>query len=128
MDSNKTQIAASTLLTASVKMPSTIIDGTNGYTNVTWSTPAPTLTVGQSGQIKLTGDDADIVINGVSLVDKLDAIAERLNLLTINPELEEEWDQLRELGDCYRQLEQELKTKSAMWQTLKTKTPGKPRS
>jgi hypothetical protein len=109
-------------------MPSTIIDGTNGYTNVTWSTPAPTLTVGQSGQIKLTGDDADIVINGVSLVDKLDAIAERLNLLTINPELEEEWDQLRELGDCYRQLEQELKTKSAMWQTLKTKTPGKPRS
>jgi bacterioferritin (cytochrome b1) len=61
-------------------------------------------------------------------MDKLDAIAERLNMLDTNPELEAEWDQLRELGDCYRQLEQDLKTKSAMWKTLKTKTPSKPRS
>ena len=128
MDSDKNQIAASALMIATTKLPSTIIGGTSGYANVTWSTPAPTLTVGQSGQIKLTGDDADIVINGVSLVHKLDAIAERLNLLDINKELEAEWDQLRELGDCYRQLEQDLKTKSAMWQTLKTKTPSKPRS
>ena len=93
---------------------------------------SPTLTVGtsinQSGTIDLRGDNADIVVNGVSLMDKINAIGERLNMLDINPELEAEWDQLRELGDCYRQLEHELKTKSAMWETLKTKTPGKPRS
>ena len=93
---------------------------------------SPNLTVGTSintsGTIDLRGDDADIVVNGVSLMDKLDAIAERLNLLDVNKELEEEWDQLRELGERYRQLEQDLKTKSAMWKTLKTKTPSKPRS
>jgi hypothetical protein len=93
---------------------------------------SPNLTVGTSintsGTIDLRGDDADIVVNGVSLMDKINAIGERLNLLDINKELEAEWDQLRELGDCYRQLEQELKTKSAMWKTLKTKAPRKPRS
>lgn len=95
------------------------------YNNTSWS---PTMAVSQSGQISLTGDDADIVINGVSLIDKLDAIAERLNLLEVNHELEAEWDQLRELGEQYRQLEQDLKAKSAMWKTLKTKTSSKPRS
>jgi hypothetical protein len=93
---------------------------------------SPNLTVGTSintsGTIDLRGDDADIVVNGVSLMDKLDAIAERLNLLDVNKELEAEWDQLRELGERYRQLEQDLKTKSSMWKTLKTKTPSKPRS
>ena len=93
---------------------------------------SPNLTVGTSintsGTIDLRGDDADIVVNGVSLMDKLDAIAERLNLLDVNKELETEWDQLRELGERYRQLEQDLKIKSAMWKTLKTKTPSKPRS
>ena len=103
---------------------------TGRYTyDTSWS---PNLTTGtsinQSGTIDLRGEDADIVVNGISLMDKLDAIAERLNLLDINKELEEEWDQLRELSDRYRQLEQELKTKSEMWKTLKTKTPSKPRS
>ena len=45
-----------------------------------------------------------------------------------NKELEAEWDQLRELGEQYRQLELDLRAKSAMWKTLKTKTPNKPRS
>lgn len=101
-----------------------------GYTyDTSWS---PNLTVGtsinQSGTINLRGEDADIVVNGVSLMDKLDAIAERLNLLDVNKELEAEWDQLRELAQRYRELEQELKAKSEMWKTLKTKTPSKPRS
>jgi hypothetical protein len=101
-----------------------------GYTyDTSWS---PTVTVGSSinpsGTIELRGEDADIVVNGVSLMDKLDAIAERLNILDVNQELEQEWDQLRELGERYRELEQELKEKSTMWKTLKTKTPSKPRS
>ena len=109
-------------------LSNTVISG--GYTyDTSWS---PTVTVGSSlnpsGKITLSGEDADIVVNGVSLMDKLDAIAERLNILDVNQELEAEWDQLRELGERYRELEQELKEKSAMWKTLKTKTPSKPRS
>ena len=100
---------------------------TGGYTydHTNWAIPAK---LEQSGQLSLQGENADIVINGVSLVDKLDAIAERLNILDVNPALEEEWDQLRELGERYRQLEEDLKAKSEMWKTLKTKTPNKPRS
>jgi len=101
-----------------------------GYTyDTNWSR---NLTIGtsinQSGTIELHGEDADIVVNGVSLMDKLDAIADRLNILSVNQQLEAEWDQLRELGERYRELEQELKAKSEMWKTLKTKTPSKPRS
>ena len=89
-----------------------------GYTyDTNWS---PTLSAGTSGTIQLVGDNADIVVNGVSLMGKINAIAKRLNLLDINPELEAEWDQLRELGEQYRQLEQELKAKSEMWTILKS--------
>lgn len=101
--------------------------------NVSWGTDTITASsmsavINPKGTIELSGEDADIIVNGVSLMDKLDAIAERLNLLDVNQELEEEWDQLRELGERYRQLEQECKTKSEMWNVLKTKTPSKPRS
>jgi hypothetical protein len=37
-----------------------------------------------------------------------------------NTELEAEWDQLRELGDRYRELEQQCREKSQMWAKLKT--------
>jgi hypothetical protein len=109
-------------------LSNTVISG--GYTyDTSWS---PTVTVGTSinpgGTIDLRGEDADIVVNGVSLMGKINAIAERLNILDVNRELEEEWDQLRELGERYRELEQELKAKSEMWNVLKTKTPSKPRS
>jgi hypothetical protein len=106
--------------------------------SMTWSQPywgTDTITtsgistsINQSGTIELRGEEADIIVNGVSLMDKLDAIAERLNILDVNKELEAEWDQLRELGERYRELEQELKAKSEMWKTLKTKTSNKPRS
>ena len=94
----------------------------------TITTSGISTSINQSGTIELRGEEADIIVNGVSLMDKLDAIAERLNLLEVNQELEAEWDQLRELGERYRELEQELKAKSEMWKTLKTKTSGKPRS
>lgn len=85
-------------------------------------------TINQGGTLELQGENADIIVNGQSLMGKLEAISERLNLLEVNPKLEAEWDQLKELGEQYRQLEQELKAKSAMWKVLKTKTPGKLRS
>ena len=69
----------------------------------TWITN--TLTVPQSGKMELRGDRADIVINGVSLNDTLQTIQDRLNMLQPNREVEQEWDQLRELGEQYRKLE-----------------------
>jgi hypothetical protein len=49
----------------------------------------------------------------------MESVEQRLNILRPNPELEQEWDQLRALGEQYRELEQQLKEKSRMWDTLK---------
>ena len=72
----------------------------------------------QSGRVVLTGSEADLVINGVSLSATLQGIQERLNILTVDPELEAKWDQLRELGEQYRKLESEILQKQRMWETL----------
>jgi hypothetical protein len=47
-------------------------------------------------------------------------LQERLNWMQPATELEAEWDQLRELGDRYRELEQQCREKSQMWAKLKT--------
>lgn len=69
-------------------------------------------------KLVVQGDDADIIINDVSLNDTLKGIQERLNILTPNPKLEAEWDELRELGERYRALEKELTSASKMWKIL----------
>ena len=69
--------------------------------------------------LELNGDKADIKINGVSLNDTLTAIQKKLDVLTLNPKLEKEWDELKALGEQYRKLESELAEKSKMWAALK---------
>jgi hypothetical protein len=73
-----------------------------------------------SGVVDLQGENADIKINGKSLVDTLTALEQRLNILTPNPKLEAEWDELRELGERYRELEKQCKEKAEMWTKLKS--------
>lgn len=73
----------------------------------------------QSGTMELRGDNADIVVNGRSLMDAIDALEQRLHILIPNPELEKEWDELRELGNRYRELERLCKEKGTMWAKLK---------
>ena len=71
--------------------------------------------------MELRGDQADIVINGVSLNDTLRSIQDRLNLLRPNTELEADWDQLRDLGEQYRNLEKQLTEKQRAWDLLRKK-------
>ena len=92
---------------------------TGSVINANGSCTTPALTVNQSGTIDLQGDNADIRVNGESLMTTLRGIQDHLNMLRPNPELEAEWDELRELGDQYRKLEAEFKEKSKMWNTLK---------
>ena len=72
-----------------------------------------------SGKVVLTGANADIEVNGHSLMDSIRALEQRLNIMVPNPELEKEWDELKELGDRYRELEKQLKEKGNMWAKLK---------
>ena len=73
-----------------------------------------------AGTLELKGENADIVINGTSVLKCLDKICERLNILTPNPTLENEWHQLKELGEQYRSLETKLKEQGDMWGKLKS--------
>jgi hypothetical protein len=75
--------------------------------------------VEQSGQIDIRGEKADIRINGKSMTAWMEKVEERLNILTPNPELEKDWDDLRRLGERYRKLEKKCKEKAQMWEALK---------
>ena len=100
--------------------------GSNGYTYTTGTSAVnPWITtddlIGNSS-LSVQGDaefDGDITVKGRSLTEFMDSVEQRLNILRPNPELEQEWDQLRELGEQYRALEKQLAEKSQMWKTLK---------
>lgn len=83
-----------------------------------WLTNA-SVAIEANGSMSLNGENADIIINGASLNQTLKHIEVRLNILRPNPNLEAEWDQLRELGDQYRKLEAELVEKQRAWEILK---------
>jgi hypothetical protein len=86
---------------------------------VSTTTGTNPMMVGSSGTIELTGENADIKINGRSLGQAIANIEERLAILHPNPELEKEWEDLKRLGDQYRTLEAEIKEKMKVWDILK---------
>jgi hypothetical protein len=97
--------------------------GTSGSPWIGTGTGTGTLSVEQSGTIELRGENPDIKINGKSMVAWMEKVEERLNILTPNPELEKEWDDLRRLGQRYRALEKKCKEKAQMWEALKKVQP-----
>jgi len=99
--------------------PFTISGGAGNTGPYTYNPWDPT----SSSKIKLNGKDADIEINGESLVGMIRRIEQRLNILTPNPELETEWEELRALGEQYRVLEQYIKDKQATWDKLTAMAP-----
>jgi hypothetical protein len=70
--------------------------------------------------IQIKGENADLLINEKSLKTWMEKVEERLNILTPNPELEKEWDDLKKLGDRYRKLEQKCREKADVWKKLKS--------
>lgn len=80
-------------------------------------------TMNQSGKVQISGENADLVIGEKSMRDWMERVEERLNILHPNAKLEEEWEELRALGEQYRQLEQHIKDKQATWDRLKAMPP-----
>ena len=111
----------------SLTSPYTVSSGINFpnavYTTSTVNSPWVQSPPMAGPKIKLDGADADIEINGVSLWMTMQEIANRLNIMQVNPELETEWIELRELGDRYRKLEQQILDKQATWDRLKAMPP-----
>jgi hypothetical protein len=101
--------------------------GGGGYTYTTTGTGASnpwltTNTIDGYNTLSVKGNadfDSDITVKGRSLTEFMESVEQRLNILRPNPALEAEWDQLRALGEQYRELERQLTEKSQMWNTLK---------
>jgi hypothetical protein len=108
----------------SLTSPYTYTNNTLGaYPNAIYTTsgatPWLTQAYASAPKIRLDGEGADVEVNGWSLVSAVKRIEERLGLFQPNPELEQEWADLRELGNQYRKLEQHIKDKQATWDKLK---------
>ena len=77
-----------------------------------------------SAGVKISGtgiemdEGCDIQIGERSLMKTLDQINERLAIVERNLKLEEEFAELKELGEQYRKLEQELKERMTTWDLL----------
>ena len=106
----------------------TAVDSNVYITSSPYTISAPTITLSDdwangwnapSGQLSLKGEDADIDINGISLMDTLKGIQEQLNMLCPDPEMEAEWDQLREIREQYEAKLAECREKSRAWKALK---------
>lgn len=91
------------------------------------STTGGLYTQSNSGKISIRGEQADIDINGKSMLQWMQKVEERLNILTPNPDMEKDWDDLRKLGERYRKLEKKCKEKAEMWNKLKSMPPPKVR-
>ena len=74
---------------------------------------------GASLSVKGDADfEGEVTIKGKSLFDMFEKIEERLAILHTNPKLEDKWDELKELGKRYKELEQEIIEKEKMWAIL----------
>lgn len=102
------------------------INSTVSLANLTTAAGAYSSTIVPSSGLILDGENADVILNGVSLVGTLQNIQQglgdlndRLAILKPNPELEAEWAQLKQLAQQYRELEQQLLEKQQAWEALK---------
>ena len=116
-------------ISISTPSSSVLLNGANGtsYNNSwNWTTastsPAP-VTISQSATIDLRGENADIVINGESLKETLQAIKDALKIpgrIQQNAKLEESFEELRDIREKYEQLLKDYKEKQQVWDTLKS--------
>jgi hypothetical protein len=93
---------------------------------LTWPNTAPTYTFSDlsitqppPAKITLNGADADIEINGESVVSMLREIRDRLAILKVSEQMEAEWDELRMLRERYEAKLAECREKSRVWAALK---------
>ena len=91
----------------------------NGTTTSFGTISADPSLKGNSLSVKGNADfEGEVTIKGKSLTATLDKIEERLAILHPNEELEDKWDELKELGKRYRELEQEIIEKERIWAIL----------
>lgn len=98
---------------------------TTGSSGMYWGDfgASNTISIGENSKALVVKGEAefdhDITIKGVKLMETLEKIESRLNILRVDPVLEERWEKLKELGDAYRALEAECIDKDHIIDLLK---------
>lgn len=96
--------------------PNTVLTST-GTGSTIWADPNL-----KGASIQVKGDaefEGEVKIKGKSLTDMFEKIEDRLAILHPNPELEEKWENLRNLRKAYKELEAEIIEKEKVWKILK---------
>lgn len=86
--------------------------------NTVWTDAITTTT----NPLHVKGDaeiEGDLKVKGKSLSEAIENIEKRLAILHPNKELEERWEQLKALGEQYRELEKDILEKEKIWNILK---------
>jgi hypothetical protein len=99
-------------------MPGQVLtsNGTSGQWATLTSDPS---LKGASLSVKGDADfEGEVTIKGKSLTGMIEKIEERLAILHPNEKLEDKWDELKELGKRYKELEAEIIEKERMWAIL----------
>jgi hypothetical protein len=81
-----------------------------------------TTTAAASGRILVQGDatfEGNITWQGRDMREWFEAVESRLAILQPNPKMEQDWDELRDLGDQYRALERKLTEQQRVFDILK---------
>jgi len=98
--------------------------GGGGLTAPTWTmaSSATTASTMSPSSIQVKGDAeflGNIKIKGRNLTDWLETVDSRLGLLHIDAALETEFDELRALGDAYREAERRFTEQKRVYEILK---------
>lgn len=100
---------------------------TNGI-SANWNSISPTwadytiTSTSLNNSLEIKGDaniEGDLKVKGISIVETLEKIEEKLAILHPNKELESRWERLRQLREEYIKVEQELLDSEKMWNILK---------
>jgi hypothetical protein len=91
----------------------------NGNYSLTASSVTPSVNLNKNG-IELE-ENCDIKFGNTSLKTFMQTIEQRLAILQPNPRLEKDWEELKTLGDQYRELEKQINEKMKTWDILKHK-------
>jgi hypothetical protein len=98
-------------------IPGQVLTTDNTWGNISLANPNLN---GATLSVKGNADfEGEVTIKGKNLSDMFQKIEERLAILHPNPELEDKWDELKELGKRYKELEAEIIEKEKIWSILK---------
>lgn len=87
-----------------------------------WNGTNPIWTTTPTTPLKINGDaeiEGDLKVKGKNLSEVIENIEKRLAILHPNEKLEEKWEELKALGERYRELEKDILEKEKIWDIIK---------